>query len=179
MKKKTNPIIITIIILINFLVIPTVYAFYFANYKSSIISRFIINGDLSESYVRATYLTYWIDPNSCISELDMTTCNISGKSSWNINDTVINSDWILLEDGYYYYKTSIDSNDINKSNIKDSNIALINSELSLEELMDEQFIESETIPQYEIIYEFIENNGIESAWNITYENGLPELINNS
>ena len=115
LKKWVIPVFVILILLI-----PTVYAFYFSKYESSIISKFIFNNDLTDSYIRATVVTYWIDTNECLDNNDLTTCNISGKASWNLKDEAINYNWILLDDGYYYYKTSINSRDITKDNIKTS-----------------------------------------------------------
>lgn len=171
LKKWVIPVCVILILLI-----PTVYAFYFSKYESSIILKFIFNNDLTDSYVRATVVTYWVDTNECLDNNDLTTCNISGKSSWNLKDAVINSDWILLDDGYYYYKTSINSRDITKDNIKISDIALIDKQLSFTELSDELLAGTEVIPQYEIIYEFIECNSLETSWKVSYEGNIPEII---
>lgn len=176
-KRKLKPWVIPTLSIIMLLTIPSAYAFYFSDYESSIISKFIVDGDLSASYVRATVLTYWVDGTSCTDENDLTTCDIVGKSSWNIKSNAINLDWILLEDGYYYYKDSINGEEINNNNIKNNSIALINSELSPNELVDEQLTGTDFIPQYEIIYEFIEADAVEISWSITYENGSPTIIN--
>lgn len=168
--------IILISILFIFITIPNVYAFYFTKYESTIISKFIINKNLSDSYVRAALLTYWVDITSCEKENDLTTCAINGKSAWNIKTDAINSDWILLEDGYYYYKESVNANEINESNIKTNSIALINSELTLNELTDDHLAGTNIVPQYEIIYEFIEKDSIETAWKVNYENGIPTIV---
>ena len=172
--KKWVRIIPVFVILI--LLIPSVYAFYFSKYESSIISKFIFNNNLADSYVRATVVTYWIDTNECLDNNDLTTCNISGKASWNLKDAVVNSNWILLDDGYYYYKTSINSRDITKDNIKTSDIALIDKELSFTELSDELLAGTEVIPQYEIVYEFIQSDSVETSWKVSYEGNIPEII---
>ena len=100
----------------------------------------------------------------------------SGKASWNLKTDAINSNWILLDDGYYYYKTSINSRDITKDNIKTSDIALIDKELSFMELSDEFLAGTEVIPQYEIIYEFVKCDLVKTAWKVSYEGNIPEII---
>jgi len=175
-RRKLKPWVIPMLIILTILTIPTVYAFYFSDYESSIISKFIVNGSLSTSHVRATVLTYWVDTTSCTDETDLTTCAISGKSSWNMKSDVINSNWVLLEDGYYYYKSTVNGDEVTKTNIKTSNIALIDSELSLNDLIDEQLAGTDVIPQYEIIYEFIEKDSVENSWGVTYESGDPTII---
>jgi len=171
LKKWVIPVFVILILLI-----PTVYAFYFSKYESSIISKFIFNNDLTDSYVRATVVTYWVDTNECLDNNDLTTCNISGKASWNLKDAAINSNWILLDDGYYYYKTSVNSSDITDENIKTHDIALIEKELSFADLSDELLAGTEVVPQYEIIYEFIECDFVETAWKVSYEGNVPEII---
>lgn len=171
LKKWVIPVFATI-----FFVIPTVYAFYFSEYESSIISKFSFQNRLSDAYVRATVITYWVDTNSCLDNTDLTTCDISGKASWNLKDEVINSDWTLLSDGYYYYKTNINSKDITEDNIKTSNIALINKDLSFSDLTDELLAGTEVVPQYEIIYEFIASDSVEDAWKVSYETNVPTII---
>lgn len=176
-KRKLKPWVIPTIIIMMILTIPSTYAFYFSDYESSIISKFTVDADLSNSYVRATVLTYWVDTTSCTNSLDLTTCDISGKSSWKMNDNITNSNWILLEDGFYYYQTNVHSNEINKDNIKTSSIALIDPNLTLEELTNEQLVGVSVVPQYEILYEFITSDAIETAWKVTYTTGLPSLLN--
>jgi len=175
-RKNKKTILIIISILVLFITVPCVYAFYFAKYESSIISKFILKDDLVNSYVRATFLTYWVDIKRCDDEEDLTTCDISGKSSWTINDSVINPDWYLLEDGYYYYKSGIDGNEINSDTIKNSGVALIDSNLSLSELTTEHLATAGIIPQYEIIYEFIEDGSTEDSWKVSYASGSPVVV---
>lgn len=174
-RRKLKKWVILVFITI-FLLLPVAYAFYFSKYESSIISKFIFKSDLTDSYVRATVLTYWVDSNKCVDKEDLTTCDISGKSSWILKDGVINSNWILLDDGYYYYKTIVNGTDIREDNIKTSSIALINNELSFNELTDELLAGTEVVPQYEVIYEFIECDSVKSAWNVSYDSALPEII---
>jgi len=171
LKKWVIPVFVILILLI-----PTVYAFYFSKYESSIISKFIFNNDLTDSYVRATVVTYSVATIECLDNNDLTTCNISGKASWNLKDAAINSNWILLDDGYYYYKTSVNSSDITDENIKTHDIALIEKELSFADLSDELLAGTEVVPQYEIIYEFIECDFVETAWKVSYEGNVPEII---
>lgn len=175
-RRKKKKSIIPILVITLFLAIPCVYAFYFSKYESSIISKFIFNNKLSTSYVRSTIITYWVDINNCTNEEDLTTCDISGKSSWTMNSSVINSDWYALDDGYYYYKDSIGATVINKDNIKTSNIALINPELNLSDLTVDHLAGTGIVPQYEIIYEFIEEGSIEDSWKVTYKDGIPTII---
>lgn len=176
-ERKIRKLIIILVIFFIVFTIPSVYAFYFSNYKSSIFSKYVVDFDLTNSYVRATVLTYWVDTESCDDETDMTTCAIYGKSSWNLRDNIINEDWILLEDGFYYYKDVVNAEEINVSNVKTSNIALIDPELTLADLTDDQVAGINAVPQYEIFYEFISNNDIKDAWNVSYDNGIPEYIN--
>ena len=175
-KNKLKLLLISSLIIIGVLIIPSVYAFYFFEYESSIISRFLISGDLSNSYVRATVLTYWVDTTSCDDETDLTTCDISGKSSWNMNSNVINSDWVLLGDGYYYYKNIVNGDEIDEDSIKNTSISLIDSNLTLDDLTNDQLAGTDVIPQYEVIYEFIEKDSIENTWKVTYKNGFPSVI---
>lgn len=172
---KTKKIVILFLILM-FLSIPTVYAFYFSKYESSVMTKFNFKHNLTNSYVRAAIITYWIDANECQDDTDLTTCDISGKASWNLKNDVINSDWILLDDGYYYYKLGVDSQSITETNIKETTIALIDEQLSFAELSDELLTGDEVLPQYEIIYEFIECDAVEDAWNVSYEGNIPEII---
>lgn len=174
--KKIRFLVIALIIL--FFVVPTVYAFYYSIYKSSIVSKFRFDYDMSESYVRATIVTYWVDENSCIDFNDLTTCDINGISSWNVNNDIINSDWVLLSDGFYYYKNIVDSTEINKDNIDESNLAIIDNTLPFDELTIDQITGINLIPQYEVIYEFVSSEKISNAWNVKYENGEPVKINN-
>ena len=171
LKKWTIPFCTTI-----FLLIPTASAFYFSKYESSIVSKFNFKNNLTNSYVRAAIITYWIDTNECIDNNDLTTCNISGKASWAIKQEALNSNWILLDDGYYYYNTSVDSSTITEENIKETNIALIDKDLTFSELSDELLAGTEVIPQYEIIYEFIESNSVKDAWKVSYDTGIPLII---
>jgi len=177
-KRKLRPWVIPTLFLLILLIIPSAYAFYFSDYESSLTSKFLVNSNLDDSYVRATVLTYWVDITSCTLESDLTTCDISGKSAWNLKSEVINTDWILLDDGFYYYKNSINGSLVTEDNIKTSSIALIDPELSLSDLTDDVLLGTDVVPQYEVIYEFIINEAVEDAWSVSYESGAPVLINN-
>lgn len=174
--KKMKFLLIALIILVC--TIPTVYAFYYSINKSSIISKFKFDYDLSQSYVRASIVTYWVDDNSCLDSNDITTRDISGISSWNVNNDIINPDWVLLSDGFYYYKNIIDSTEINKDNIDESNLVIIDNTLPFDELTSDQITGINLIPQYEVLYEFVSSEKVSNAWNVTYENGVPVKINN-
>lgn len=173
-KCKLKRWVITIFVFV-FLILPVTYAFYFSKFDSSLLSRFIFSQKLSDSYVRATVLTYWVDSTSCKDTSDLTTCDISGKNAWKLKDNVVNSDWILLDDGFYYYKTSINSRNISDENIKNSSIALIDQELGFDELVGEEVSSTNFYPQYEVIYEFIECDGVEDAWNVSYSTNVPKI----
>ena len=172
LKKWVIPAILIIILLV-----PTTLSFYSSKYDSSIISRFFFKPEKKDSYVRAVVVTYWVDTNHCLDESDLTTCSISGKSSWNLKSGIVNSDWILLEDGHYYYRWNVNSDEITEENIENSDITLLDSTLSFSDLSDELLAGSEVIPQYEIIYEFIESNSVENAWKVSYDTNYPVLIN--
>lgn len=159
-----------------FLIIPVTYAFYFSKFDSSLLSRFIFSQRLSDSYVRATVLTYWVDDTSCKDTNDLTTCDISGKTAWKLKDDVVNSGWILLDDGFYYYETSVNSRVITKDNISSSALALIDPDLGFDELVGDDSSSSNSYPQYEVIYEFIECDGVEDAWKVSYSTNKPELL---
>lgn len=175
MKKMSKKTWIIIIVIMMFIAIPTAYGYYFSGYESSIISKFLINSNLNTAYVRATIVTYWVDSKTCEDESDIKTCAINAKSSWNIKDSAINSEWILLSDGYYYYKTTIDGNIINKENISNSDIALLDENLTIEDLAEDEIAITDIIPQYEIVYEIIEgsDNSTIQAWGVSYESGTP------
>ena len=86
--------------------------------------------------------------------------------------------WLFISGvSFYYYKDIVNAEEINVSNVKTSNIALIDPELTLADLTDDQVAGINAVPQYEIFYEFISNNDIKDAWNVSYDNGTPEYIN--
>ena len=73
MKNKNKIIKLVILLVLAFvLLVPKSYAFYFSKYESLINSILSINESQSESYIRATVLTYWIDTNHCTNENDYT-----------------------------------------------------------------------------------------------------------
>lgn len=171
LKKWVVPALIIILLLI-----PTSYSFYSSYYESSLVSKFLFTRQNTDAYVRATVITYWVDTNNCLDKNDFTTCSISGKSSWKLKNNVTNSNWILLEDGYYYYKLNVNSSEITNENIQDSEIVLIDKNLSFSNLSDELLAGTEVIPQYEIIYEFVESDSVKTAWNVSYDTNFPVLI---
>jgi len=174
-KKKLKKWVIPAFIIL-LLLIPTTYSFYSSRYDSSIISKFFFKSEKKDSYVRAIVVTYWVDTRHCSNDIDLTTCSISGKSSWNLKSGIVNSDWILLEDGHYYYRWNVNSEEITDDNINTSDIALIDSTLSFADLSDELLAGNEVVPQYEIIYEFIESSSVENAWKVSYDTNYPVLI---
>lgn len=154
MKNKNKIIKLVILLVLAFvLLVPKSYAFYFSKYESLINSILSINETKTESYVRATVLTYWIDTNHCTNENDYTTCEMYGRSAWNLKSGVINSNWTLRDDGYYYYNSTVNATTIDEANIED----LINPNLTINDLTDDYLLGTNVVPQYEVLYEIIEN----------------------
>lgn len=135
--------------LILIVIIIFVFSFYYSKYESLLTNIFKTNSPSTKTYVRATVLTYWIDTNYCTDDNDLKTCQIYGRSSWNLKNGVINSNWTANEDGYYYYNQQVD---VNENNIVD----LINPNLTINELTDDYLLGTNIVPQYEVLYEYIE-----------------------
>lgn len=148
-NKKKIQLLLLLLGLTLILLIPSSYAFYFSKYESLITSILSINSTPSTTYVRASVLTYWVDTNSCTNQNDLTTCDIYGRSAWTLKSGVINSNWTLSDDGYYYYNSVVD---INNPNIVD----LIDPNLTITDLTDDYLLGTNVVPQYEVLYEYIE-----------------------
>ena len=154
MKNKKK--VLKLLLLLTFafvLLIPRSYAFYYSKYESLLNSLFNLSNVKKESKVRATVLTYWVDTNYCVDSNDYTTCDMYGRSAWNLKTELINSNWILNEDGYYYYKNTVDASTIEEANIED----LIDPTLTIYDLTDDYLLGTNVVPQYEVLYEIIEN----------------------
>lgn len=147
-KKKIQKLLL-LLVLAFVLLVPKSYAFYYSKYESLLTNIFKTNSSSTKTYVRATVLTYWVDTNYCTDDNDLKTCQIYGRSSWNLKNGVINSNWTANEDGYYYYNQQVD---INENNIVD----LINPNLTINELTDDYLLGTNIVPQYEVLYEYIE-----------------------
>lgn len=122
-------------------------------------------------FVRATVLTYWESKDNG---------NMVGKSSWNLKNNVISSNWTKIDD--YYYFNGFMKNDEIVDGIP-INDKLINPNLSLEELSDDDLTNSKYLANYKVVYEFIEIKAkgnvlsCEDAWGIEYSsNGVPSKI---
>lgn len=150
MKNKDKILkLVLLLVLAAVLLIPRSYAFYFSKYESLINSFFSINSTPTTATLKATVLTYWVDTNYCTDDNDYTTCQMYGRSAWNLKDGVINPNWTLGEDGYYYYNSVVD---INNPNIVD----LIDPSLTINDLTDDYLLGTNVVPQYEVLYEYIE-----------------------
>lgn len=154
MKNKKKILKLVLLLVLAFaLLLPRSYAFYFSKYESLINSIFSINNTPTTATLRATVLTYWVDTNYCTNDNDYTTCQMYGRSAWNLKDGVINPNWTLGEDGYYYYKYTVNPNTLNESNIDD----LIDSSLTINDLTDDYLLGTNVVPQYEVLYDVIAN----------------------
>lgn len=183
MKKLKKRIwLVPIIVLLISMLMPKIYSLYYSGITSSSASKVNFDHDMSNTYVRAYILTYWVDPNLCEDTSNLITCDIVAKSSWNINSNIINSDWVLIN-GYYYYSSS--SNLIELGNVIPDDMALINPNLSASEISTDNLSSDQYIPQFKVIYEFLENyvtsdNIIttEDAWCVTFNDNIPKAVDN-
>lgn len=165
-KNKKTYIILSIIITLLVIGIPSTIAFYYSGIDSPLETKFKI--EYNSIFARAYVVTYWEDAESN---------EIIAKKSWKLKETVVNSNWTKIDDYYYYNGT------ISKENIENeipTTGGLINEGLSLTELSDEDLANPKYNAKYKIIYEYIEaeenENGIssEDAWGITFaSNGTP------
>lgn len=166
---KTKSWLIPIIILGIIMLIPSTWALYHTQIESPLTTKFKI--EYNSVFIRAHIITYWEDIESG---------NIAAKSSWNINNNVINNNWTKIDD-YYYYNGTLTNEEITDG--IPVGYELISPELTVEELSTEDLTDLKNIAKYKIMYEYIEAEAIsntlssEDAWKITYsEDGIPSKI---
>ena len=171
MKKiKKIYFILPLILLMIGLIIPSANAIYTSGTRSSAKSKFKIQ--YNSVYIRASILTYWIDP---------TTNEIIGKTGWDFDDTKISNQWVKIDD-YYYYKGVL-SKDVLISSDVPADKELVNINLNVSDLTNDDITGEKYTAKYKVVYEILEvteESGIkscETAWGITYTaDGVPNKM---
>ena len=180
--RKKNKLLIKILIAVLMLSFtPIILAAYVSNITSMATFKFQTNHDMTKTYVRAHIITYWIDPSICENSDDLSTCAIVGKIGWKLNTNNINSNWTKVNN-YYYYASEYEMQSIEEL---PEEILLIDSELGISQLSEETLNEDIYLPQYQVVYEFLEagiteNNKqtSEEYWCVGFKNGKPQAVEN-
>ena len=170
MKIKKISIILPLIILIITLIIPSVKAIYIQGTTSTIKSKFKVEYEVV--YIRATIITYWIDPKNN---------QMVAKTGWDFDDSKISNKWTKV-DKYYYYNGVLGKSVLNSSNVPENN-ELVDKNLSISSLTKDDLSIEKYSPKYKIVYEILEANqegeskSCEVAWGIKYNSdGIPSKI---
>lgn len=180
-KEKTKKIKLVILSILLLTFTPTIFAVYYTNITSMATIKMQTNHDMSKTYVRAHIITYWVDDKTCEDMNDLTTCAMSGKKSWNLDETKINQNWTKLNN-YYYYASQTELSSLEEL---PEEIKLIDPNLDISQLTSEDTTDEDYVPQYQVVYEFLEagtteNNKTtsEEYWCVTFNNQTPELMEN-
>lgn len=166
--KKQIYLIPLIIFALTVILVPVAFGVYRTKQESNMTTKFQIIQDYDTVFVRAHVITYWVDS---------TNEEIAFKNPWELKTSAINSEWIKIDD-FYYYKGSIPSTDI--TNGIPLNKELIDQSLEASDLSNEGLDNLKYIAKYKIVYDIIEASEIdgilssEDAWGITYlSDGTP------
>lgn len=169
-KKKNKSWLLPLIILCLITIIPSAWALYHIGVESPMTTTFVIEYD--SVFVRAHVITYWEE---------IETGNTVAKTSWNINEEIINEEWTKIGD-YYYYNGTFTREQITDGVPTENE--LIAPELTSEEVSNEDLTDLKNVAKYKIIYEIIEAKAeenilsCEDAWGITYSSeGTPSKKN--
>lgn len=169
--RKQVYLIPLIIVGIIAVFIPMAFGLYRTKQESLMTTKFKLVEDYESVFVRAHIVTYWVDS---------TNQEIAFKEPWTLNESVVNSNWVKVDD-FYYYKGTIPSSEI--TNGIPTEEELIDPSLEASSLSNEDLDNLKYIAKYKIVYDILEANEVnsvlssEDAWGITYaEDGTPSKI---
>lgn len=166
-KKKIALIIIFIILIIS--IATVTFSFYYQSVNIHFSTQFEANIQPPDSgYVRATIVTDWINSSN----------DIVAKNPWELNESVINSNWVKKDDGYYYYKNGIPVEGKTNAELISiiDNDPILAAHLSANQLSTSSLSNPLYSARYKVIYEMllddpnIHEGVTEQAWNVIYSN---------
>ena len=166
-KKKIALIIIFIILIIS--IATVTFGFYYQSVNIHFNTQFEANIQPPDSgYVRATIVTDWINSSN----------DIVAKNPWELNESVVSSNWVKKDDGYYYYKNGIPIE--GKSNTElisiIDNDPVLPANLSASQVSTSSLSNPLYTARYKVIYEMLLDDPniheavTEQAWNVIYSN---------
>ena len=166
-KKKIALIIIFIILIIS--IATVTFSFYYQSVNIHFSTQFEANIQPPDSgYVRATIVTDWINSSN----------DIVAKNPWELNESVINSNWVKKDDGYYYYKNGRPVEGKTNAELISiiDNDPILAAHLSANQLSTSSLSNPLYSARYKVIYEMllddpdIHEGVTEQAWNVIYSN---------